>query len=344
MRENLRAFCETATWTMQTIKMKKLPKSSELMWLLGIILVALGVCLCKKADLGVSMIAAPTFIIYEAIAPFWSGFSVGMVEYLVQGAVLILLCVVVQKFNWRYLLAFLVAVIYGYVLDLWLLIFGAQPFQEIYLRWIMLFVGDFITALGVACFFRTYMPLQVYELFVAEIASRFKKPVNKTKMCFDLGCLVVSVVLAFSLFGDVKTFDWSSIWTNSFHSIGLGTLITTLINAPIVAFSGKILDKLFDYTPLFPRLKTVLERKSFDYGEAVENAFTEESANAKDKGLSADDISIDDNKERVADKTANGKAERMSADGAAEVCTISPHNEEEAIAKLDKEDDGGSKN
>jgi hypothetical protein len=34
-------------------------KSSELLWLLGIVLVALGVAVCSKADLGVSMIAAP---------------------------------------------------------------------------------------------------------------------------------------------------------------------------------------------------------------------------------------------------------------------------------------------
>ena len=34
-------------------------KSSELLWLLGIVLAALGVAVCSKADLGISMIAAP---------------------------------------------------------------------------------------------------------------------------------------------------------------------------------------------------------------------------------------------------------------------------------------------
>ena len=46
--------------------LKKIPKTAELMWVLGIFLVALGVTMSKKADLGVSMIAAPTFIVYEA--------------------------------------------------------------------------------------------------------------------------------------------------------------------------------------------------------------------------------------------------------------------------------------
>ena len=58
--------------------MKKLKRTSELLWLFGVIFVALGVAICSKADLGVSMIAAPTFIVYEAIAHLWSGFSLGV--------------------------------------------------------------------------------------------------------------------------------------------------------------------------------------------------------------------------------------------------------------------------
>ena len=64
---------------------KKIPKSSELMWILGTITVALGVALCKQANLGVSMIAAPTFIIYEAVSPHAPWLSVGVTEYIVQG-------------------------------------------------------------------------------------------------------------------------------------------------------------------------------------------------------------------------------------------------------------------
>lgn len=239
-------------------KSKKIGKVSELMWVLGILLVAIGVALCKKADLGVSMIAAPTFIIQEAIYPLWNGFTAGTVEYMVQGVILIILCLAIRKFNWRYLLAFAVAVIYGYALDLWMIVFGKEPFTEVYLRWIMLLIGDVCVAAGVACFFRTYMPLEVPELFVAEFAKRYNFKVNKTKLVYDLTCLAVSSVLALTLFGDAKTFDWSKIAEQSYHSIGLGTVVTTFINAPIITFFGKILDKIFVYTPLFPKLEKAL--------------------------------------------------------------------------------------
>lgn len=239
----------------------KIKKSSELLWLMGIIFVALGVSICSKADLGVSMIAAPAFVVSEAIAPLWSVFSVGVTEYIIQGLLLIILCVAVRKFDWRYLLAFAVAVIYGYVLDLFLFIMSPVTFDALWLRWVMLIVGDIVTAFGVACFFRTFMPLQVYELFVAEIASVYKISISKTKSVFDISLLVISVTLAIVLFFDISEFDFTKIAYTSFHSLGLGTLVTTIINSPIIAFMGKMIDKIFEPTPLFRGLEKSLGRK-----------------------------------------------------------------------------------
>ena len=249
--------------------MRKIPRSNELMWMLGVFFVALGVSICSKADLGVSMIAAPAFIIYDAVQALWSGFSVGMLEYLVQGTMLIILCIIVRRFNWRFLLAFLTAIIYGYVLDLWLLIFKDVSFPQIYQQWIMLIVGDAITALGVACFFKTYMPLQVYELCVAEVADKYKLDISKVKWGFDIACLIISIVLAFSLFGDANTFDWKTIYKASYHHLGLGTIVTTIINAPIIAGCSILLDKCFTYEALIPKLEKILKR---EYKENIEEA------------------------------------------------------------------------
>ncbi len=238
----------------------KIKKTSELFWLFGVIFVALGVAICSKADLGVSMIAAPAFVVHDAIAPLWSGFSIGTTEYIIQGLMLIVLCIAVRRFNWRYLLAFVVAVIYGYTFDFFSWVLGTAPFDAVWLRYVMLIVGDIVTAFGVACFFHTYMPLQVHELFVAEIASRFNIGINKVKRVFDISLLALSLVLAFTLFGDVATFDWSTIYYTSFHSIGLGTLITTLINSPIIALMSKLIDKISEPTALFPKLEKLLRR------------------------------------------------------------------------------------
>ena len=240
--------------------MKKFQKGSELLWLLGILFVALGVAICSKADLGVSMIAAPAFVVQEAIVRWSSVLTVGVTEYIIQGLMLIILCVVVGRFNWRYLLAFAVAVGYGYVLDFFLWLIGGITLTGVWMRWVMLLIGDMVTAFGVACFFRTYMPLQVYELFVAELADRFRIPIAKVKFCFDNTLLVLSIVLALVLFGDVATFDWSTIGYASFHSIGLGTIVTTIINSPLIAMMGKLIDRFFGQDAAFPQMEHLLKR------------------------------------------------------------------------------------
>ena len=238
--------------------MKKLNRSSELLWALGILFVALGVSVCSKADLGVSMIAAPAFIVHEFLSQWFGWLTVGVVEYVIQGFMLVLLCVIIGRFRWKYLLAFAVAVIYGYTLDLCMWLLGGFQVTAVWQRWITLIVGDIITAFGVACFFRTYLPLQVYELFVAELAHRFRLNINKTKGVYDIVLLVISILLAVFLFGDLATFDWSAITKTSFHCIGLGTIVTTIINAPIITLMGRLIDRLFTNTPCFPKLASLL--------------------------------------------------------------------------------------
>ncbi len=124
----------------------------------------------------------------------------------------------------------------------------------------MLILGDCCTAFGVACFFHTYMPLQVYELFVAEIASRFKLNINKVKWTFDISLLIISIVLALFLFDDIKYISFKTLCTSSFHSLGLGTLVTTAINSPIIASMSKLINKIFEPTAAFPKLEKLLRR------------------------------------------------------------------------------------
>ena len=258
-------------------------KSGELNWLLGALLVSLGVAICNRANLGVSMIAAPAFIIHDATSQVTSALSLGVIEYLVQGFIILLTCLIVKRFNWRYLLSFLTAVIYGYFIDMWMLIIGTEPFDALWMRWIMLIVGDVVTAVGVAFFFRTYLPVEAYELCVHEIVRVHKFNFHKVKWIFDFSCLGVSIILALSLFGDVTTFDWSTIYTHSFHHIGLGTIVTTIISAPIINLSGKVIDVFFGEEPLFKpfykflHIEDKAKKRSIQETEAdeVEEVFAE---------------------------------------------------------------------
>ena len=243
---------------LKELNMKRIKKSSELLWVFGIVFIALGVSICNKANLGVSMVAAPAFVVSEAIRPYFNFFSVGVTEYLIQGLLLASLCIIIGKFNWRYLLAFAVAVIYGYVLNGFLWIFSGIQVNAVWLRWVMLLIGDMCTAFGVASFFHTYLPLQVHELCVAEITKRFNFNLNSVKWIFDISLLFTSIILAFSLFGDADAFDWSKIGYTSFHNIGLGTVVTTIINSPIISIMSKIIKRFFEATPRFEKMEKFL--------------------------------------------------------------------------------------
>ena len=86
---------------------------SEIAWVFGVLLISVGVFLVTKAGFGVSMVVAPAYIIHLAVEHFLPWYTFGKSEYILQGVLLAAMCLIIRKFNWRYLLSFLTAVIYG---------------------------------------------------------------------------------------------------------------------------------------------------------------------------------------------------------------------------------------
>ena len=214
---------------------------NELYWLFGNILCALGVALCTRAGLGMSMIAAPPYILSRFLSPFWPALTQGVCEYLLQAVLLVVMCLVVGRFRFKYLLSFATAFIFGNFVDAALFVVGGSATYTILWQRIIAFaVGEVITAFAIACYFRTNMPLCVYELIVVEIAERFNFPSHKVKRFYDIFMLALSLVLSLSIF-------------KTLVGIGIGTVIITVVNSYLIKWAGILLDKLFDNQPLFPR-------------------------------------------------------------------------------------------
>ena len=64
--------------------MKKPRFYTELSYILGLSVLALGVAFMEKADFGVSMVVAPAYVLYRAISPTLPFFTFGMAEYCFQ--------------------------------------------------------------------------------------------------------------------------------------------------------------------------------------------------------------------------------------------------------------------
>lgn len=203
-------------------------------WCLGMILCALGISLSLKSAFGVSMIEAPVNVCHMKLTEYFPKLTYGTVEYGLQAIVLALMCVIVRRFRWKYLLSFATAFVFGFIIDGWNLVFAAVPATTLPSRIAFAVAGCVITAFAVACFFRTWLPLEVWELFVKEVADRYRFDFAKVKWVYDISSLAVAVILMLVFFGRFRL-----------DAIGIGTIVITFINAPLIKLFSLLLDRLF---------------------------------------------------------------------------------------------------
>ena len=204
-----------------------------LSWVLGMTLCSLGVCFSTKAGFGLSMIGAPPYIIHVWLRDRFSWYTQGTSEYVWEALLLLITIIIVRRFKWKYLLSFVTAVLLGLMIDTWLFVLGGNGVYESFVVRIIAFIaGTLITSLSIAFYFRTTLPLQVYELTVTEISDKYGFETSKVKWVNDIIFLAIALLLALLL-------------THSLAGIGLGTVIVTFVNAPLIGLFGKLLDKVW---------------------------------------------------------------------------------------------------
>ncbi len=226
---------------------KKTIKLGESSWIIGNILCALGNCLVSKSALGLSVIIAPAFILNRKI-----GFlTVGFCEYIIQGLLLALCCIIIGKFKGKFIATICNIIFYGACFDLINALLGFMQPTSMTSRIIVAVVGMIITGFAVALMLRTYIPPSIYEIFVKEVAEAKGFNVNKMKLIFDASMLALSLTMMFILLGEFR-----------FDLIGILTVISAFLNSILIAFFGKILDKYCDFSPAIPKLYEILNPKT----------------------------------------------------------------------------------
>ena len=226
--------------------MKKKGFYTEVAYLIGIVGIALGVGFMERADFGLSMVVAPAYVLHRAVSviPGFEFFTFGVAEYTLQAVLLILLAAVVRKFRLSYLFSFVTAVVYGYVLDLILLLMPQISADNYFLRILFFILGEFFCSVGVSMMFHTYISPEVYELFVSEVSKTYHLKTHKVKTVYDCVSCVVGIVLSFVFFG-----------FGSFVGIGWGTVICALINGAIIGGMSKLEDRWFEFKDGLPLRK-----------------------------------------------------------------------------------------
>ncbi len=214
---------------------------SEAAYLIGLVLLATGVCFMEKSDFGVSMVVAPAYVLYRHFSLSFSWFTFGMAEYLTQGIFLLIMIAALRHVQLSYLLSFATAVLYGFILDGVMLIFGSIPAGGIIGRLISFTVGMILCGAGVSMMFHTYLSPEVYELVVKEISRFFRLDIHRVKTCYDVCSTLIAVILSFVFFGFGK-----------FIGVKLGTFFCALINGWLIGRISKFIDKHFEFKDLLP--------------------------------------------------------------------------------------------
>jgi len=224
---------------MNDLEKQKIKFPSELAYISALILQAFGVALAATADLGLSMVVAPAYLLSLKLG----NITFGQAEYIMEAIVFVLMCILVRKFKLSYLFSIISLLIYGAALDAWrflvpflnpaITIPGAASFS--YPVRILLFVsGMLIIQFTIALSFKSYLTQLVVDFFIEEVADHFHFRRGVFKTCFDITFFAISIAMSFALFGKLR-------------AIGLGTIIQVSTNGIIVGFFDKGLSKIFDF-------------------------------------------------------------------------------------------------
>ena len=220
---------------------QKKPFYTELAYIAGILLLALGTAFMARADFGMSMVVAPAYLLHLKISQIYPFYTFGMSEYVLQAVLLVVLAFFMGRFRKSYLFSFATAVFYGFALDGCMALVGLIPPTGTAGRVVFFILGMLIGALAISLFFHSYLPPEAYELFVKEVAEKGGWSITRTKTTYDIVSCIVSVLMSFAFFG-----------FGHFEGVKAGTFISALLNGWLIGHFGTFLEQHLDFKDAMP--------------------------------------------------------------------------------------------
>ncbi|MBR5292811.1 MAG: hypothetical protein IKU32_07875 [Clostridia bacterium] len=209
---------------------------SELAYVMGIVILALGTAMMERANFGMSMVVAPAYLLHLKVSQTLTFFSFGMAEYMFQGVLLIAMMLLLKRFRTAYLFSFITAIFYGFTLDIMLSVMENITCNGFAARGTFYILGMIVCAVGVSLLFHTYIPLEAYEMFVKEVSAKLGMDINKFKTIYDCTSCACAVIMSFAFFGFGR-----------FEGVKLGTVICAFINGKLIGLCSTWFDSTFEF-------------------------------------------------------------------------------------------------
>ena len=236
--------------------MKKHVFYTELSYLIGIAVIALGTSLTAWGDLGISMVVAPAFVLHLKMSKLFSWFSFGVAQYILQAAVLLLLVILTRKMKPTYLLSFATTILSGLFLDGVSALLALLPQKLLWQRLVAYVCGDLAVCAGVALVFHAYIPPEAYEMFVMELSAKVRIKKHTLKTIYDCSSLVIAIIMSFLLLG-------------SLQGVGVATAICALLNGTLIKLFGNLYERIWKFEDKFDLRKKLQESGENNNGKKV---------------------------------------------------------------------------
>ena len=204
-----------------------------LIFLVGLFVNSLGVSLITKANLGTSPISSIPYVL-SLNFPFTLGnFTIFFSIFLIVLQLIILR----KNFKLEHILQIPVSIIFGYFIDLTMILFSWVNPEAYIMKIVYLLIGCLILGVGVYMEVLADVVMLPGESFVRAIVLTWKTNFGTTKICFDVSMSVIAAVLSF-------------IFAGRLAGVREGTVIAAVLVGFIARLIGKKLVFLKDM--IFP--------------------------------------------------------------------------------------------
>lgn len=193
-----------------------------IVFLIGLFINSLGVSLITKADLGTSPISSIPYVL-SLNFPFTLGqFTIAFSLLLI----LIQLVILRRNFKAEHLLQIPISILFGYFIDLTMVILFFVDPQTYLSSVIHLLIGCVILGFGVYTEVLADVAMLPGESFVRAVSSTWKTEFGSTKVAFDVSLTVIAAVL-------------SLIFSHRLDGVREGTIIAALLVGFIARLFGR---------------------------------------------------------------------------------------------------------
>lgn len=197
-------------------------------YMLGLVLVSLGIVLCKKCGLGISPISSIPYVLEEVVPVSFGTLTMGF--HLANILLQLLLTGEMGK-NVRILLQIPVAFLFGQVIDI---LQKLIQFDEgrILNQGIALALSVFFTALGMVLMLRMDLVQNPPDGLVKLISQKSGRELGQVKIIYDIVCVAISAAAGLAFLGKVKGMGIGTVVSAVF----VGRTVTWLKELPRLAY------------------------------------------------------------------------------------------------------------